>query len=303
MGKVDRLISIVMILLQKDVVSATQLSKMLNVTKRTILRDMETLSLSKVPIYSIYGVNGGYGIMDEYKINKHLLTNSDIENILTGLNGLGQILFSKEVEATIYKIQAMVSSLSLKNRIQLSFYDWSGRPEILSICRICQEAILQNRLVSFDYIDRDGAITNRIVEPYQLHFSEMSWYLKAFCLERNEYRTFKLSRTENLSINKDSFVPRDYQAYQKSEDVYHSQLTRVKALISPSIKDHFIERYGKMSIGTYNSDSLLATIYVPQDSIGYQFLASFGTNLEIIEPKSYVENYRKFLCELLEKYQ
>ncbi|WP_312369137.1 helix-turn-helix transcriptional regulator [Lachnoclostridium sp.] len=303
MGKIDRLISIVMILLQKDVVSTTQLSKILNVSKRTILRDMETLSLSKVPIYSINGVNGGYGIMDEYKIDKHLLTNTDIENILTALNGLEQILFSKEVEATIYKIQAMVNSSFLKNTIHLSFYDWSGRQEILNVCRICQEAILKNRLVSFDYSDRNGILTNRIVEPYQLHFSEMSWYLKAFCLKRNEYRTFKLSRTENLSINKGSFVPRDYLDYQKSEEAYNSQLVQVKALISPSIKDHFIERYGKMSIETYNSDFLLATIYLPQDSIGYQFLASFGSKLEIIEPKSYVENYRRFLCELLEKYQ
>ncbi|HCL03203.1 MAG TPA: transcriptional regulator, partial [Lachnoclostridium phytofermentans] len=89
----------------------------------------------------------------------------------------------------------------------------------------------------------------------------------------------------------------------KSEEAYNSQLVQVKALISPSIKDHFIERYGKMSIETYNSDFLLATIYLPQDSIGYQFLASFGSKLEIIEPKSYVENYRRFLCELLEKYQ
>ena len=303
MGKVDRLISIVMILLQKDVVSATQLSQILNVSKRTILRDMEALSLSKVPIYSINGVNGGYGIMDEYKVDKHLLTNSDIDNILIALNGLEQILFSKEVEATIYKIQAMVNTSSLKNTIHISFYDWCGRPEILNICRICQEAILQNRLVSFDYTDRNGIMTNRIVEPYQLHFSEMSWYLKAFCLKRDEYRTFKLSRTENLSINKGSYVPRDYLLYQKSEDTYNTQLIQVKALISPSIKDHFIERYGKMSIEPYNSDFLLATIYLPQDSIGYQFLASFGSKLVIIKPKSYVENYCKFLFELVEKHQ
>lgn len=303
MAKVDRLISIVMILLQKNVVSATQLSQMLDVSKRTILRDMETLSLSKVPIYSINGVNGGYGIMDEYKIDKHLLTSADLENILTALKGLEQILLSKEVEAAINKIQAMVSSSSLKNTIHLSFYDWSGRPEILNICRNCQEAILQNRLVSFDYIDKNGIMTNRIVEPYQLHFSEMSWYLKAFCLKRNEYRTFKLSRTENLSINKDSFVPRDYLAYKKSEEAYNLQLIPVKALISPSIKDHFIERYGRMSVEPYNSDFLLATIYLPQDSIGYQFLAGFGSKLKIIEPKSYAENYRKFLYELIEKYQ
>lgn len=184
MEKVDRLISIVMILLQKDVLSATHLSRMFSVSKRTILRDMETLSLSKIPIYSINGVNGGYGIIDEYKIDKRLLTTKDIENILTALSGLGQILVNKEVEVTINKIQAMIGSTPLRSTIQLSFYDWSGRPEILYICQSCQEAILQNRLVSFSYTDKSGAITDRIVEPYHLHFSEMSWYLKGFCLRQ-----------------------------------------------------------------------------------------------------------------------
>lgn len=302
MEKVDRLVSIVMILLQKDVVSATQLSQMLGVSKRTILRDMLALSLSRVPIYSISGVHGGYGIMDEYKIDKRLLTNTDIENILTALNGLEQLLLSKEITVTINKIQAMGNSLSRQNTARLSFYNWLGRTEILEICQNCQEAILQSRLVSFDYIDRKGALTSRIVEPYQLHFSEMSWYLKAFCLDRNEFRTFKLSRTENLVITKNSFVARNDLTNQNDGETDHTQLIQVKVLISPSIKDHFIERYGRLSIEPYNSEFLQATIYLPHSSIGYQFLTSFGLKLEVIEPKSFVKDFREFLCELLAKY-
>lgn len=302
MGKVDRLISIVMILLQKDVVSATRLSQMLDVSKRTILRDMATLSLSKVPIYSINGANGGYSIMEEYKIDKRLLTSIDIENILTALSGLEQILFSKEIAVTINKIQAMVNSLPQKNTTHLSFYNWAGRPEILDIYQNCQEAILQSKLVSFDYIDRNGIRSYRIVEPYQLHFSEMSWYLKAFCLDRNEFRMFKLSRTENLVVTKKSFVPREYLTNQKSEEAYDSRLITIKALISPSVKDHFVERYGRQSIQPYNSEFLLATIDLPQSNIGYQFLASFGSNIKVIEPKAFVEDFREFLCGVISKY-
>ena len=91
MEKLERLISIVMILLQKNVVSTTAFSQLFKVSKRTILRDMETLSLSNIPIYSINGVHGGYGIMDEYKIDKRLLSSMDLENILTALGGMGQI--------------------------------------------------------------------------------------------------------------------------------------------------------------------------------------------------------------------
>lgn len=302
MEKAERLISIIMILLKKDVVSTTEFSQLFNVSKRTILRDMETLSLSNIPIYSINGVHGGYGIMDEYKFDKRLLSSSDLENILTALGGLKQILISEEVAVTIKKIEAMVSPLSLKGSIQLSFYDWEGRSEILQTLKACQEYILKRKLISFDYIDKNGTTTNRIVEPYQLHFRETSWYLKGFCLHRQRYRTFKLSRIDNLNVDETTFNPRDYLLEQEHEASYQPQLVAIKTLISPSIKDQFIERYGLKSIENYSSEYFLATIYVPQNSIGFQFLASFGTNLEIVEPKTYVEEFRSYLIKMLEKY-
>ncbi|ULL13842.1 YafY family transcriptional regulator [Paenibacillus sp. H1-7] len=302
MDKVERLISIIMILLKKDVVSTKEFAQLFNVSKRTILRDMEALSLSNIPIYAINGVNGGYGIMDEYKVDKRLLSSSDLENILTALSGLEQILFSEEVEMTIRKIEAMVSPLSLRSSIQLSFYDWEGRSEILQTFKTCQESIVMRRLVSFDYIDKNGTTTNRIVEPYQLHFSETSWYLKAFCLHRMRFRTFKLSRVDNLNMDENTFNPRENLLEQERDARYQPELVAIKALISPSVKDQFIERYGRKSIENYSSEYLLATIYVPQNSTGFQFLASFGTNLEIVEPKAYVEDFRNYLTKMMEKY-
>lgn len=302
MDKVERLISIIMILLRKNIVSTTEFAQLFHVSKRTILRDMETLSLSNIPIYSINGVHGGYGIMDEYKVDKRLLSSSDLENILTALGGLEQILISEEVDITIKKIEAMVSPLSLKSSIQLSFYGWEGRSEILHTLKTCQESIFKRRLVSFDYIDKNGTTTNRIVEPYQLHFSETSWYLKGFCLHRISYRTFKLSRIDNLMMDEKTYNPRDYLLEQEREASYQPQLVAIKALISPSIKDQFIERYGRNSIENYSSEFFLATIDVPHNSTGFQFLASFGTNLKIVEPRTYVEDFRNYLKQMMEKY-
>jgi len=301
MEKAERLISIIMILLKKDIVSSKELAQWFNVSKRTILRDMETLSLSNIPIYSVNGVHGGYGLMEEYKVDKRLLNSSDLENILTALSGLEQILISEEVGVTIKKIEAMVSPLSPKGSIQLSFYDWEGRSEIRQTLKICQEAIAKRRLVSFDYMDKNGAKTQRIIEPVQLHFSEMSWYLKGFCLQRMQYRTFKLSRIDHLDLDEKTFDPRD-DSVEREREGDHLQLVAVKALISPSIKDHFIERYGRKSIEDYSSELFVATIDVPQNSIGFQFLAGFGTNLEIVEPQTYVKEFREYLLKMVNKY-
>ncbi|OWA35784.1 transcriptional regulator [Saccharibacillus sp. O16] len=302
MDKVERLISIIMILLKKDIVSATEFAQLFNVSKRTILRDMETLSVSNIPIYSVIGVNGGYGIMDEYKVDKRLLSSADLENILTALGGLEQILVSEEVEVTLKKIEAMVSPLAPKASIHLSFYNWEGRSEIRQTLRTCQQAIAKSRLVTFDYIDKNDAATQRTVEPYRLHFSETSWYLKGYCLERRGYRTFKLSRMDDLTMNDQTFSPREDFLAQERESDYRAELVEVKALISPSVKDQFIERYGRKSIENYSSEYLMATLQVPQNSAGFQFLASFGTNLEIVEPRSYMESFRDFLAKMMAKY-
>ncbi|MBJ6361223.1 helix-turn-helix transcriptional regulator [Paenibacillus sp. GCM10012307] len=302
MEKVERLISIIMILLKKDIVSTKEFAQLFNVSKRTIIRDMETLGLSNIPIYSIIGINGGYGIMDEYKVDKRLLSSSDLENIWTALSGLEQILISEEVEVTIKKIEAMVSPLAPKGSIQLSFYDWEGRSEIRQTLKTCQEAILKRRFVSFDYIDKNDTTTKRTVEPYQLHFSETSWYLKGFCLQRMAYRTFKLSRIDYLNMNEQTFSPRDDLLEQELEASYQPELVAVKALISPGIKDQFIERYGRKSIENYSPEYLLATVHVPQNRNGFQFLSSFGTDLEIVEPKTYVEEFRDYLNKMVEKY-
>ncbi|SDE67686.1 Predicted DNA-binding transcriptional regulator YafY, contains an HTH and WYL domains [Paenibacillus sp. UNCCL117] len=302
MDKIERLISIIMILLKKDVVSANEFAQLFHVSKRTILRDMETLSLSNIPVYAIQGVHGGFGLMNEYKVDKRLLSSADLEHILTALGGLEKILVSEEVEMTIKKIEAMVSPLSLKGSIQLSFYDWEGRSEILPILKTCQESIGKRRLISFEYLDKDGAPTARMVEPYQLHFSETSWYLKGYCLYRKGYRTFKLSRINHLTMDEKTFNPRDYLAEQEQKASYEPQLVAIKALISPSIKDHFIERYGSKCIEAYSPEFFLATVHVPQNSTGYKFLAGFGTNLRIVEPKAYVEEFKSYLKQMMATY-
>lgn len=103
-------------------------------------------------------------------------------------------------------------------------------------------------------------------------------------------------------MDEKTFSPREYVLVEQDETSYQPQLVAIKALISPSIKDQLMERYGRRSIENYSSEYFLATIYVPQNSIGFQFLASFGTNLEVVEPKSYVEEFRNFLLEMVQKY-
>lgn len=302
MNKVERLIAIVMILLKKDIVSTREFAEWFQVSKRTILRDMETLSLANIPIYAVAGVHGGYGILAEYKVDKRLLSSADLENILIALSGFEKIWMSDDVALTLKKIEAMVSPWSPQDSIHLSFYNWEGRFELHETLKLCQAAIAKQKLVSFDYMDRLGTGTKRTVEPYQLHFSESSWYLKGYCLERQSYRTFKLARIDRLAVEDTLFNPRDYATEQQQGAGYDLHLVTLKALILPGVADRLIERYGRKCLENYSPEHHLATIQLPQNSIGFQFLAGFGTSLQIIEPKDYVEAFREYLQQMIQPY-
>lgn len=140
MQKIERLISIVMILLQKEVVSASEFSRLFDVTKRTIQRDMETLNYANIPIYAKHGYEGGYALMEEYKFDKRLLTHKDIENITVALDGFEQLTTNADIQMTIKKIRGM-SHVDVIPKLYLSFYNWEGRNQLHDELSFIIEAI------------------------------------------------------------------------------------------------------------------------------------------------------------------
>lgn len=302
MKKIERLISIVMILLQKEVVSASEFSRLFRVTKRTIQRDMETLSYANIPIYAEYGSEGGYALMEEYKFDKRLLNHKDIENILVALGGFESLIINQEIQATIQKIKGMTSS-DISPILDLNFYNWQGRSQINEEIIFIRQAIENNWLLKFEYVDQIGNKTDRVVEPYKLHFREMHWYLFGYSLERQAYRTFKLTRIVN--IQKDgSFVPRtDPELKQVKQRDEQKNLVNVQLSIDVSIRDQFIERYGRNAVIKETARRYLATIELPENQYAFQFLAGFGNKVKILEPKEFIVKYVKFLEGAVELYK
>ncbi|MCM3716598.1 YafY family transcriptional regulator [Alkalihalobacillus oceani] len=300
MKKIERLISIVMILLQREVVPASEFSRLFNVTRRTIQRDMEALNYANIPIYAEYGAEGGYALMEEYKFDKRLLHQQDFENILVALDGFEQLIQNQDIQATIQKIKGMTADISPK--LDLSFYDWPGRNEMREDISLIRQAIENHWLIKFDYVDQRGNKTARVVEPYKIHISEMQWYLFGYSLERNDYRIFKLTRI--LNIQKDGFfIPRADPELKKQKKPNEPHLVRVQLMLDVSVRDQFIERYGKRAVTKEPSGCYLMTIELPENPFAYQFLAGFGNKVKILKPNDYIEKYVNFLNQSVELYR
>ncbi|MFD1427383.1 putative DNA-binding transcriptional regulator YafY [Kroppenstedtia sanguinis] len=301
MKKIERLISIVMILLQKEVVSASEFSRLFNVTRRTIQRDMEALNNANIPIYAEYGAEGGYALMEEYKFDKRLLNQKDIENILVALGGFEQLITNHEIQTTMQKINGMTNT-DISPKLDLSFYDWPGRSQIKEDISFIKQAIENHWLLKFEYVDQKGNKTSRVVEPYKIHLSEMHWYLFGYSLEREDYRTFKLTRILKIQKN-GSFIPRsDKEIKGEKQRTEQQNWVSVQLWIDVAVRDQFIERYGKNAVTKVNARSYLATIRLPDSQFAFQFLAGFGNQVKIIDPKDFIANYLAFLNETVNLY-
>lgn len=280
-----------MILLEREKISATKLAEMFEVTPRTIYRDIETISLSGIPIITYTGVNGGIGIMEQYKIDKKLFTTSDITGLLMGLGSIHSSLSSEEIVNTLAKVKGLIPPEQIKevelklNQIAIDLTPWNGNKNLQPKLEEIKKALNKKVLLSFDYSDRSGKRSCRKVEPYQLVLKGINWYLQGYCISRQDFRIFKLSRISSLKILEDTFTPREFDGKSFSDnDWIEKRIGTVTLLIEDSLKERIMEYCGEENIEPYSENKFLAKLPFIEDESAYNLLLSFGHKCECLEP-------------------
>ena len=242
--KIDRLVSIIMILLNKKHMSAQELADMFEVSPRTIYRDIDAINMAGIPIHATPGVGGGFEIMQNYKIDKKVFSSADLSSILTGLSGLSNMIQGDELANVLAKVKSFIPAdrakdIELKvNQICIDLSPWMGNGNIQLYIEIVKAALQESKLLSFEYIAHHGNKTARTVEPYQLILKSSHWYLHGYCRKRNDYRMFRLSRMSNLQIQEKSFTPREYQKPALDfTEIWETIQIKIKIRIHKSILD------------------------------------------------------------------
>ncbi len=293
--KIDRLISIILLLLEKKKVSARELSETFEVSLRTIYRDIETIDMSGIPIISTTGVNGGFQIMDKYKIDRNVFSVSDIVALLRGLQGISAVMSRDEIVHTTAKIQSLIpdeqaDEIELRsNQVLLDLQPWKENPKLQIYFSEMKEAIKNQQLISFEYFNRSGQASKRNVEPYKVMIKAHSCYLFGFCLERNDFRLFKLARMSDLQILDETFSLRELPnelppiISEFTEMMDKKQIT-VKLLIHKSARDKVIDYCGNENITPFDEEHFIALLpFIDEDS-GYNLILGFGDKCECLEP-------------------
>ena len=205
--KLYRLLHLMNILVNNDKFTIKQLSEKLEVSRRTIYRDLETLTMAGFPIVSYPGYDGGITVAEGYKLDKCLLSLEDWENILTGLNTIKTMGDTEKIEYLIGKIAPKnIETINQQSDIVIDLSQWYDDDTQDLIIGI-RNAIGNKQLVSIEYISKISS-TVRTIEPYKLVFKERDWYIYAYCLLRMDFRLFKLNRISAYEIMVDNFIPR-----------------------------------------------------------------------------------------------
>jgi predicted DNA-binding transcriptional regulator YafY len=282
--KIDRLIGILSILLQKETVTAPELAKRFEVSRRTINRDIDELTYAGIPIRTTQGVGGGISIAEGYKMDRTLLTSKDMQVILAGLRSLDSVSGSNYYSRLMEKIQAGSSEfISGRDSILIDLSSWYGKtlaPKIETI----QNAIENRQLLTFSYYGPKGE-SGRKIEPYYLVFKWSSWYVWGWCLTRRDFRLFKLNRMDKVNKSETFFACREVALPDLSDEKVFSGEIHLQALFAPEVKWRVIEEFG---VGSYTEMKdgriLLEKEYTNMDQM-ISWILSFGDKVEVIEPK------------------
>ena len=289
--KVDRLISIIMILLDKERISAQKLADMFEVSLRTIYRDIDAINMAGIPVCSTSGVGGGFEIMPKYKIDKKVFSTADLSAILMGLTSLSNMIRGDELINDLAKVKSFIPAdrakdIELKaNQIHIDLSSWMGNRNIQPYLEIIKTALHERRLLSFEYTDRHGNKTSRTAEPYQLVLKSSHWYWQGYCLKRNDFRLFRLSRISNLKIQEEFFIPRDYQKPQLDfTDILSSIQTKIKIRIHKSIMDRVIDYCDYEHFSPDGNEYYIVSFPFIENEYYYNILLSYGNKCECLEP-------------------
>jgi predicted DNA-binding transcriptional regulator YafY len=290
--KLDRLLAIVMLLINRDIVQAKELAEIFDVSVRTIYRDLEAINQAGIPIVTMQGAGGGVGIMDSYRIDRNILRDDEIVAILRALKGLTTTLLDESTKVTIDKIASLapkykVAALREKtSRVVIDFSGWgrdNDERQKLSIVKRCLDEL---SALSCCYTAANGQDTKRIIEPVQLYFKARNWYVYAYCRLRQQYRFFKVSRMQELVPLKQTFAPHPPFAETETKDWEEGQAAQMVKLVlkfAPEARGRIIEWFPEESI-KQAEDCSYVTVAYPEDEWVYNYILGFGPYVEVIEP-------------------
>lgn len=289
----SRLFRILYYVLEKGKVTANELSEKFEVSVRTIYRDIDVISSAGIPIYATQGKGGGIEIADDFVLKKSLLSEKEQEQILVALKGLEGI--NKQYENELLTKLSAFFKIKNTNWIEVDFTNWQRGNEYDELFNDIKSAIINKNIIRFTYFSSNEKETSREVKPIRLLFKGWDWYVYTFCLLRNEFRYFKLSRIRDLKILDENFED-SYEDVVLIKKMEYKDTVHVKLKFDRKVAFRVYDEMGY--IKEDEEGNLYAEIELPNDYNLYNYIFSFGESVEVLEPIEIRNNIRDMINKM-----
>jgi predicted DNA-binding transcriptional regulator YafY len=300
--KINRLLEITLILLNKKSVTAQELAAKFGVSIRTIYRDIDELSTAGVPVFTNQGSGGGISLLENYAINRAILTEHERDSLLLPLKTL-QATKYPEIDTILGKIGAVFKKAAGADWVRIEFSPWGSGPNDENKFLDVKKAILESKVAVLDYINADGILSRRSIEPMQLVFKGQAWYVWGYCRTRRDFRTFRISRIRNMTVSDETFTRRRPEEVKEEEtSPPQVKMVTLKLRFKPEdlyrvYDDYDEDRITRNPDGTYD-----VTVTFAEDEWVYGYILSFGPYVEVLEPPYIREIIRQRLAKALKYY-
>ncbi len=304
--------AITILLLNRKRVQAQELADRLEVSLRTIYRDLESLNVAGIPIISYTGADGGFEIMENFRLDRQMLSFDELISLSTALRGLQstQAFSNQNLDGLLDKVGALVSKaeqgrMAGADQVIIDLNPWKSSSSERNKYDTLHKAVSDKRLIRFTYTDGQGGETERCIEPMGLVLKGYTWYLHGYCLNRDDYRMFRLSRIRNLLILEDTFQRRMVTLSELNENWGPQRDSKMVDLVlrftGPAkvpAEDHF----DSDEIERQPDGSLIVRVRYPDNDWLIGFLLHFRTDLFILEPSHIAAAVRKSALEIAKLY-
>ncbi|PJN50452.1 hypothetical protein PAEVO_54960 [Paenibacillus sp. GM2FR] len=310
--KIDRLLAITVLLLNRGRLSAKELADRFEVSSKTIYRDMDTLCLAGIPIVAHQGISGGFEIMEHYMIDKYWLSAEEMSALVTAVKGMSSALDDQQMGILLEKVKALLHRVEQglddeyrREPVIMDFQPWGQRQGLKPAVSLLKKAIQEKRRVVMEYIDAEGSAERRTIEPASLILKGNIWYVQAFCLEREDHRLFRLSRMQDLTMLSETYEPRLWPGEERLEwdSSWSSALEQETVLLfEAAARQRVADMFPPEQVTVNPDGSLRVHVLYKLDEWFYGMILSFGNQVLVEQPGEAAEEVKRRAQWIMQRY-
>lgn len=289
------------LLIEREDWTVGALAQQLEVSERTVRRDLDALSAAGIPVYTAQGRGGGVRMLPGFVLDRSLLSGKEQDEILYGLQALRATGMASESDL-VRQLAGLFRRTAPYDWIDADFSPWNsgtGR----DLFDLMRRAILERHPLTFLYYGANGTTAPRTAEPVRLCFKGMAWYIQAWCHTRQAFRTFKLSRMVQVRLCGDQTFARRPMPPLPEQAALEASVQPVMLRFAPEAAYRVYDEFDRAQIVSMPDGSLVVRTAWPPGTWGVSYVLSYGSAAEVVEPASLRACVRDEAQKIARRYQ